>query len=297
MKTNALLLIVIITILSVSCNKTNDIKTITGKHYQLRKAPNQKAVLILFPSYPGDIEDTQKEAVFLKDIEQEGITTLLLDINQKLYLRENKKQEYAKLLNTILNQNKVLKQNVFIGGFSSGGNLAAVLCDYLLKTKDQLQPKGMFAVDSPIDLERLYKTAKKSVVENVDKAAYNEGLFLGELLETELGNPQKDLTKYKEFSPYLVSTNSTNNIAALKDIKVRFYTEPDLAWQKKNKNRNYEDLSAYSLDKAIQALKTLGSKKAEFITTKERGFRANGERHPHSWNIVERDGLLKWMLH
>jgi hypothetical protein len=39
----------------------------------------------------------------------------------------------------------------------------------------------------------------------------------------------------------------------------------------------------------------LGCTKAEFIKTENRGIRANGEIHPHSWSIVEKESLIKWI--
>lgn len=290
------ILILFISVFFVCCKSTNDeIKIIKDKNYELKIATKQKAVLILFPCYPCDIENTKTEAKFLKDLEQEGITILLLNYNQKLYLTETEKVEYTKTINSILDENKVTKENIFIGGFSSGGNVSVLLANYLLKTKNSIQPKGIFLVDSPLDLEELYNAAKKDIERNLDKDAVEEGKFLVKMFEQEIGKPEDSIEKYRTLSPYLISSNSTINIENLKNIKVRFYCEPDLDWQMKNRGRTYEELNAYQLEKTYNSLVNLGSKKAEFIKTENRGIRANGEKHPHSWNIVEREALLKWI--
>lgn len=84
--------IILVSIFLVNCKAKNDeIKIIKGENYELKIANEQKAILILFPCFPCDIENTKTEAKFLKDIEKEGITTLLLNINQKLFLKELKK--------------------------------------------------------------------------------------------------------------------------------------------------------------------------------------------------------------
>ncbi len=279
------------------CCKTEkkEIKVVKNKNYELKISNDQKAVLILFPCFPCDIENTKTEAKFLKDFEIEGITTLLLNYNQKLYLTESDKMEYSKAINSILDKNEVKKENIFIGGFSSGGNVSVLLANYLFKTQNQIQPKGIFVVDSPLDLEELYNGAKSDIKKNVDKDAVEEGKFLVEMLEQEIGKPEVNIEKYKMLSPYLISSNSTTNIEYLKNIKVRFYCEPDLEWQMKNKDRKYEELNAYKLEKTYNSLVNLGNKKAEFIKTINRGVRANGEKHPHSWNIVERKSLMKWI--
>lgn len=281
----------------VNCKaKNEEIKVVKDKNYELKIATEQKAILILFPCFPCDVENTKTEANFLKDIEKDGITTLLLNINQKLYLKDSEKTEYAELLNTILDNNKVEKENIFIGGFSSGGNISVILSNFLLKTKNSIQPKGVFVVDSPLDIEKLYLNAKEDIKRNIDKDGIEEGLFIVDLLDTEIGMLSDNKKKYEILSPYLTSTNSTNNIYYLKDIKTRFYFELDLKNQLKNTGRKYKELNAYQLEKTKESLKNLGAKKSELVITKNRGYRANGKRETHSWNIVERESLLKWIL-
>lgn len=286
------LLLIIISFLFINC-KT---QTLEENDYIVHKAKNEKAVLILFPCFPCDKTNTKSEAKFLDKIEDKGITTILLDYNQKLYLDEFEKEELSKKLNSILVENDISKKNIFIGGFSSGGNITIILSNYLIKKQNEIQPKGIFIVDSPLDLEELYKSAQNDILLNKNIEAVEEGKFLVNLIEQSLGNPETNIEKYKVFSPYLISQNSTNNINYLKSIKVRFYTEPDLEWQVLNRDRNYEDLNAYKVEKTWEALKNLGNNKTEFIKTKNLGIRANGEKHPHSWSIVEKENLIKWIL-
>lgn len=286
------LLIIIISLLLINCKS----QTIEENDYIINKAENEKAVLILFPCFPCDKTNTKTEAKFLDKIENEGITTILLDYNQKLYLDEFEKEDLAKRLNSILNENEISKKNVFIGGFSSGGNITIILSNYLIEKHNELQPKGVFIVDSPFDLEELYKSAQNDIKLNKNIEAVEEGKFLVNLFEQNLGNPETNIEKYKDLSPYLISQNSINNIKYLKNIKVRFYTEPDLEWQSLNRNRKYEDLNAFKVEKTWEALKNLGNKKAEFIKTENLGIRANGEKHPHSWSIVEKEDLIRWIL-
>ena len=40
----------------------------------------------------------------------------------------------------------------------------------------------------------------------------------------------------------------------------------------------------------------LNNSKIEYIETQNRGYRANGVRHPHSWAIVDENELIKWIL-
>ncbi|MFP3832075.1 hypothetical protein [Chryseobacterium sp. SIMBA_028] len=295
MKKNIFL--IALSVFLVSCTTRNiAAESVKNNHYKLKQSSDQKAVLILFPCFPCDTEHTQTEAGFLKNIENKGITTLLLNDNQRLFLTESEKEEYAKSLNTILDQKKIKKENIFIGGFSSGGNVALLLSAYLIKKHNAIQPKGLLVVDSPVDLEQLYRNAGKDIIANADPDAVEEGKFLTELFEKKLGKPNENPEKYKIASPYLISGNSIENIQYLKAVKTRFYCEPDIEWQQNNKGRKFEDLNAFMLKKVNESLGNLGNQKSEYIETKNRGIRANGKQHPHSWNIVEQDELVKWML-
>ncbi len=34
----------------------------------------------------------------------------------------------------------------------------------------------------------------------------------------------------------------------------------------------------------------------EYIPTENKGYIANGERHPYSWSIVDKEELVDWMM-
>lgn len=281
----------------MSCNsRISETKIVKESDYELAIAPNEKALLILFPCFSCDIEHTKQEAIFLNDIDKKGISTLLLNYNRKLYLTDNEKNDLIERLNQIIIQNHLEQENIYIGGFSSGGNIALLLGNELIKTKNNIQPIGIFVVDSPIDLEDLYNGSQNDIAKNVSKDAVEEGKFLIQLFDKELGSPKDSIQNYEYFSPYLLSKHLTNNIENLKNIKLRFYCEPDLEWQSLNRKRNYEDLNAFKLKNAALDLNKIGAKKVEFIETKNRGYRANGQKHPHTWNLVEQESLVNWIL-
>jgi hypothetical protein len=281
----------------MSCTSIKkEIRVVKGLNYELRIAPKQKAILVLFSGFSENIQIVQAEATFLQNIENEGVTILFLDVNKKLWLSDEEKTSLSEQLNLILELNKIGSKNIFIGGFSSGGNLAFLLGNHILETKSKLQLKGVFVIDSPLDIEKLYSVAKDNIAKNASEDSYNEGLFLTNLLGNALGEPLKSIEKYKKVSPYLASLNYTQNIDALKNIKVRLYSEPDLDWQKKYRNRDYQDLNAAILEKLYHSFLDLGAKNIDFIQTKNKGFRADGTRHPHSWSIVDKKELIEWIF-
>ena len=97
-------------------------------------------------------------------------------------------------------------------------------------------------------------------------------------------------------SPFTFETQNIDNLKGLKKLKIRFYTEPDLKWWNEHAKNNYEDLNAFYIQKLYEQLKTqFKNENIELIKTENKGYRANGERHPHSWSIVNEKDLVKWM--
>ena len=119
------------------------------------------------------------------------------------------------------------------------------------------------------------------------------------LLETlgkQFGNPNKDISKYEEHSVFTSKTNNIDNVKNLNKTKIRLYTEPDTEWWKNYSMSEYDEMNAYYIKKLYEKLNELKFDNVEYIPTKNKGYRANGERQPHSWSIVNKENLINWML-
>lgn len=278
-----------------SSDKESNPKTI-AVDYELVKAKNQKALLILFPCFPCDSENTKAEFKIIDIAIKNNISVLMMNFNQHLYLEKGEKEKLAKQLNSILKEENLKSENIFIGGFSSGGNVSFLLGNYLVQTKNKIQPKGLFLIDSPIDLLELYKTSKKNIQKNVASESVEEAKWIVSEFDNIFGEPSKGISKYEENSPFTFQSKSIQNISSLKDVKLRLYTEPDTIWWKENRANEYEDLNAYSIEKLAEELKKQKFDKTELIKTSNKGYRSNGNRHPHSWSIVDEKDLVKWIL-
>lgn len=264
--------------------------------YELIKVENQKGLLILFPCFPCDASNTLSEFNITDICVKNGFSILAMNLNQRLYLKQIEKEDLAGKLNKIVEAHKLSTNKMFVGGFSSGGNVSFLICDFLIKTKNKMQPKGVFLVDSPIDLLGLYKTSKKNLRLNFSEASVQESAWIQSMLYEEFGNPDNGIGNYELNSPYTFETQNIDNLSGLKDLKIRFYTEPDLDWWKEYANNDYEDLNAFYIQNLADKLQAeFGHKNVEIITTENRGFRVNGRRHPHSWSIIDENDLLVWM--
>jgi len=303
-KTLAFLFMVIITF---SCKNDENKKThhlvnteyqeITKDEYVLNKpSENIKAVLVLFGGFPENADDIKREFKILDNAKNNTIAVLYMNYNRKLWLEENELLELSEHLQNIFKTNELPTDNIYLGGFSSGGTLALLISDFITNDKSIIRPKGVFIVDSPIDLAELYNTAEKNVERDLSNSTTDESKWLLETLGNQFGNPNSDISKYEHYSVYTSKTNNINNIKNLKNTKIRLYTEPDTLWWKTNTMATYEEMNAYHINKLSESLNALEFKNVEYIPTKDKGYRANGDRHPHSWSIIDKNDLINWML-
>lgn len=279
-------LILIFTLLYTACFS----QSIDNELYSLVKVQNEKAVVILFPCFPCDAQHTKKEASFLKELENTKTSIILLNENQKLFLEEKDKTRIADLLKTIFKKHSLSTSNLYIGGFSSGGNLTILMTQYLVQHSD-IHPKGIFIVDSPIDLEQLYYNSEKNIERNFNETSVTESKFIIDLLQNSLGNPKTHKENYIRYSPFLSSVKEQVYLKDLRNIKIRFYSEPDQEWYKNNREKEYQELNTFQLEKANEYLYN-----SELILTKNRGYRTNGQRHPHSWSILDGQDFINWIF-
>lgn len=305
MKKYVVSIIVIVSLFS--CRNTNKekletlVKTkfeeITNTNYELSKPADKSIkVLILFSGFSHKVEDTKREFKILNYANESNIAVIYMNYNQKLWLEENEKIALAELLQNILQDNNLPFNDVYIGGYSSGGNVSLLISSFLNKNKRfKLMPKGVFIVDSPIDLVALYKSSQKNLKRKFSDVAVTESTWIIEELENNIGNPVDDVLKYQKLAPYISETSTIENLKGLKNTKIRLYTEPDTLWWKKNRMADSDQLNSYYIKKLYDDLKQSGFDQIEHIPTENMGYRANGEKHPHSWSIIDKTELIKWI--
>lgn len=303
-RTSIILILIFVGLVSCKQNKEHttseklEFTKIIKDDYELHK-PNKeaKAVLILFGGYPETAEDIKREFKILDIARKNNIAVILSNFNQKLWLKKNEKYKLAKNLQDIIVANQLPTDNIHIGGFSSGGVVSLLISNFIVGMKQfYIDPKGVFIVDSPIDLVALYKSSEKNIGRNFSEPSIQESTWLLETLGDNFGNPEDDIKKYEDKAVFTFSTNNTSNLEKLKSTKIRLYTEPDTLWWKKNRMADYEQMNAFYIKKLSESLKIKGFEKVEYIPTVNKGYRSDGERHPHSWAIVDKNDLMSWIL-
>lgn len=255
----------------------------------------QKGVLILFPGF------LETPAVVKQDFDIEEpakgarIAVALMQFNRRMWLEDEEKSKLATIINQMFEEHGLDKDNVYIGGFSSGGNIALLLSDYLVQSSSEVQPKGVFVIDSPVDLLALYENSQRNIARNFSPVSVQESQMIVQLLESSFGQLGNNINKYEAHSVYTGKTHNIDNLSSLENVSIRLYTEPDTVWWKQNRMYEYEDMNAYAIKQLSDDLNEHGHP-VEYIPTEHRGYRANGDRHPHAWFIVDVDDLIAWML-
>ena len=273
----------------------NETVELIKDNYELSKPIDSKAVLVLIGGYHEKAKDIKREFEILEIAMENGIAVVYMNYSRKLWLEENEKEKLAAKLYSIFEENDLPKNKTYLGGFSSGGNVALLISDFLTKQNSEITPKGVFAVDSPIDLAALYKSSEKNIERNFSEASVQESSWLLEIFEEQFGNPHNNISNYEKYSIFTTETDNFDNIRNLKNIKIRFYSEPDTLWWKQNRMADFDQMNAYYLELLSQLLKKSNFKQIEYIRSENKGYRANGERHPHSWSIVDKKELIEWI--
>lgn len=218
-----------------------------------------------------------------------------MKFNRRLWLTDEEKKQLSAIINQMFEKNNLKEENVYIGGFSSGGNVSLLLSDYLIQSENYVQPKGVFVIDPPVDLLGLYENSVRNIERDFSPVSVQESEIIVSLLESSFGKPEASIELYEEHSVYTTRTNNTDNLSHLQDVEIRFYTEPDTAWWKENRQYEYEEMNAYFIKNLADDLRKESGRNIIYIPTENRGYRANGNRHPHSWSIVDVDELIQWI--
>jgi hypothetical protein len=270
---------------------------IETESYNLYKPDTTDAVLLLFGGYPEDAAGIENEFPITDLAKENNVAVAYLNYNRKLWLEEEDKLLLAASLQEFFKNNNLPTDKIYFGGLSSGGNMALLIGDFLAKNQEyNIQPSGVFIVDSPLDLSELYRSAEANIENNFLDRVDEESPWIIRTFNEKFGNPNENIKPYEPYSVFTFETKHFKNLKDLENTKLRFYTEPDKIWWKENTGADYENLNAFHIKRLSEFLTNNNFEKVEYIPTQNKGYRANGDRHPHSWSIVDKKELLQWML-
>jgi pimeloyl-ACP methyl ester carboxylesterase len=271
-------------------------------HYYILLRPNTdeiKGVLILLPGYGENPESIFPESKLFNVAYANGILTVAIAGGQKLYADESVVDKLDRALNHLLEKNRALNKTKFIiGGFSAGGTIALRYAESCWQSPEKypIKPNGVFTVDSPVDLFDIWDYFQREIEKNFSEVGVNEAKFVTQIMTKELGTPFTNENRYNELTPFKRKLKELGNEKYLKTVAVRVYHDTDIEWQLRERRRSFYDTNQLAASELVSRLLLNGNNKAEFMTSKTRGYRSGGLRHPHSWSIVDEVELVQWAL-
>lgn len=256
-----------------------------------------QGVLLLLDGYSGNADGFFPETKIHNVAWANDILTIGIPTGNRLYLDTSMITLLSRVCKEVIQLYGLRKDQFAIGGMSSGGTIAmryAELC-YEKPSEFPIQPRAVFDVDSPLDLAGLYQSSERDLAKNNGGWWLGEARWITERLKNEVGDPATDLEKYNTVSPFVREAKDTVNERFLAGIAVRTYHDVDVNWFIQNRKRSLYETNLLDGSELISRLVALGNTQAEFISSAVPGRRSNGQRHPHSWNIVDETDLVQWI--
>lgn len=286
------------------CQSTTKIvldATDTHSGYYLVAEPEKKdsirGVLVLLAGFGQTPDHTVPETKLHKEATSKNILTIFCAGGNKLYADSITQQKLSHILADVISRYRVKPTDFVLGGFSAGGMIAMRYAELCVEFPDKfpIQPKGIFTVDSPIDIFTIYEQLEETARNNYSEIAVEEAVRAITFIKNDFGVPRENIETYAKLTPFSMNKSYSQNEIFLKDLAVRTYHDVDIAWRIINRNQTVH-LSNYEMSaELINRLVLMGNKRAEFMQSFKTGYRSNGQRHPHSWSIVDEKELIVWM--
>lgn len=270
-------------------------------YYIQLKPPTERisGVLILLPGYGEKAESIFPSSNLFNTAYANGILTIAIAGGEKIYADETVIDKLNRGLTYFIEKNPTISRDKFVmGGFSAGGTISLRYAEYSVEnpTKVPIILKGVFTVDSPIDLGDIWEYFQREIKKNYSEAGVFEAKMISEKMKKEIGTPEKNPKRYNELTPFNHRLTEAGNERYLKNMAVRVYHDIDVEWQLKQRRRSLFDSNQLSASELINRLMLMGNERAEFVSAKQPGVRSNGMRHPHSWSIVDEVECIQWTL-
>ena len=252
--------------------------------------------IFLIPGFSETAERVLQQSDLPKKLALNGILTIIPTFQSGVLsfgVDSLSQQSFEIILKDVTSKHKLIDLPFYVGGYSIGGS-----CTIKYAENAIIKPTAIFAIDPPLDFERVYNSAKRDIRLSTDNKPNQENIYIIDRLTTEIGgSPTTNLSDYYKFSPYSFTDTAQTAIKKLTKIPLRIYTEPDINWWIKERRADLTSMNATECSAFINELNRLGNNNATLITTQNIGYRQPDKiRHPHSWSIVDNDELIKWLL-
>jgi hypothetical protein len=274
----------------------------TTQNYYVTVYPKDKikGSLILLPGFGELPKHTLIESDIHKFASDAGYLTIIPALGDWsfFYIDNFSHQKLNQLIEDVFMKYNLDENTFFIGGHSFGGTMAVQYTQRAYLDKSTLKkPACVFAVDPPLDIERLYNCMTTANRPTKNPVSIQEDNYVSNRIKQEFKtDPKNNPEFFWNISPYSQSDNEHKSLKTLLTIPMRIYNEPDINWYLDNRNIDFYCINSIDSAAMINWLKSLGDSKAELMITTNKGYRVSRKmRHPHSWTIVDGQELIEWI--
>jgi hypothetical protein len=292
-------LLIVKTGISQTSTQSFEIQGNSYEYEQLNEVENPEALLVLFNGGAGKASKIIPETSLPDSAVGYKFKTIGID-QPDFFLSDSTYLRIRSIIKYVMKKEGI-KQNLFIGGFSLGGYTTIRFSEMATEKNDTLMiPNAIFAIDPPLDhldfvdycLRELNRQCPNEAANKLGKAEAN---WILNYYEQNFGSYIDDSTVYIEHSCFTATQSDGGNGKYLKNIPLNMIHEIDIMWLIKERCRDLSDANAVISSKFINFLIGLGNKEATITLTSDKGYRADGRRHPHSWSIAEPIPTLDWL--
>lgn len=274
----------------------------TTKNYYLTVHPEGevKGFLLLLPGFGESPKQVLIESDLYTHASKAGYLIIIPALGDRsfFYIDNESHEKLNQLLNEVFKKYKLDQKPFFIGGFSFGGTMALQYAQRAYLTSSALQkPTGVFAIDPPLNIERLYTCMTTTNRPAKNPISIEEDQYIANRIKQVFKqDPQTNPSFFWNISPYAQSDPAHASLSTLLTVPMRIYNEPDINWYIENRSVDYACMNVMDSAAMINWLRSKGNKKAELVISTNRGYRkSRNMKHPHSWSIVEGNALVEWM--
>jgi hypothetical protein len=257
---------------------------------------NIKGVLVLMTSFMSP-EYVLSESKLQNAAYGNDILTIIASLGQSLSADASSIARINKILNNIINHYSSDTSAFAFGALGYTGNTMlryTEMC-YENPAAFPVLPKAVFAINCPVDLPGLVHWCDAEIKKNYYPGDVGDAKYILDALAKTYGTYAEHPENYKQVSAFNRDALSPGNEQLLKNVAVRLYYDTDISWELKSRRNSYYDTYIPDGSEMIKRLLLQGDEEAEFVSSKQPGFRSNGTRSPYTWSLPDEIDCIQWL--
>ncbi len=257
---------------------------------------NIKGVQVLLTSFMSP-ETTLSESKLQNVAYGNDLLTIVASLGPSLSADSSAVNQINNILKNVISHYSADTSRFAIGALGYAGNIVLRYTEMCYENPKQfpILPKAVFSMDCPVDLPGLVHWCENEIKKNYFAGNVGDARYILNALTNEYGSYAEHPEKYIQVSSFSKDSPMPGNEQFLKKVAVRLYYDTDIDWELKKHRNSYYDTYIPDGSELIKRLLLEGNEDAEFISSRQPGFRSNGVRTPFSWSLPDEVDCIQWI--